>query len=172
MYVSDSIKIKHKCIICGYIWSVKPSNILQEKGCPVCGHHIIGPPPEYRNSIWNSEYKNLFSQYMTEEQMKTLMSHSGKKIMLPCLDCGELKSITPANLINEGFRCMCGDGQSFPNKFVYNVLKQLGIKVKPEYSPDWAGLYSYAGRHSQNNQPLHWLSIDDAINLGYIHNTK
>ena len=75
--------------------------------------------------------------------MKTIMPHSGKKIMLPCPNCGQPKLISPANLVNEGFNCICGDGQSFPNKFVYNVLQQLGVKVKLEYSPSWAGLLRY-----------------------------
>ena len=54
--------------------------------------------------------------------MTTIMPHSGKNIVLPCPNCGKLKSVKPCNLVNYGFGCICGDGQSFPNKFMYNVL--------------------------------------------------
>ena len=143
VYAGDNIKILHECLICGYKWDVTPSNLLHNRGCPVCGHHIIGPPPEYKNSIWTSEYKDFFSQFMTDEQMKTIMPHSGKNIVLPCPNCGKLKSVKPCNLVNYGFGCICGDGQSFPNKFMYNVLSQLHIKTETEYSPEWAGLLKY-----------------------------
>lgn len=143
IYAGDNVKTQHKCIICDYEWDATPGNLLQNKGCPVCGHHIIGPPPEYKNSIWASEYKDFFSQFMTEEQMKTIMPHSGKNITLPCPNCGKLKSVKPSNLTAYGFGCICGDGQSFPNKFVYNILNQLNIKTKTEYSPKWAGLLKY-----------------------------
>lgn len=33
-YINTETKIKHKCIVCGYEWKVKPGNILAGKGCP------------------------------------------------------------------------------------------------------------------------------------------
>lgn len=142
-YIKSNIPILHKCKIDGHEWHVRPNDILNNTGCPVCGKHTIGCAPKYLNSIWSSEYKDFFSKYMTEEQMKSIMPHSGKKISLQCESCGEFKMIKPCNLVNEGFRCSCGDGQSFPNKFVYNILRQLNVKVKQEYSPEWAGRLRY-----------------------------
>ena len=137
-YDGDAVKILHECLVCNHKWKVSPGTLLQYKGCPVCGKHVVGDAPLYINSIWTSEYKDFFSKFMTDEQMKSIMPHSGKKISLPCPDCGMIKDISPANLVSYGFGCICGDGQSFPNKFVYNALTQLGINVKPEYSPQWA----------------------------------
>jgi hypothetical protein len=122
---------------------ISPGVLLQNNGCPVCGKHVIGGAPLYTNTIWASKYKDFFSNFMTDEQMKNIMPHSGKKISLSCPYCGTIKDISPANLVNCGFGCMCGDGQSFPNKFVYNVLVQLGINVKTEYSPKWASPLRY-----------------------------
>ena len=142
-YNGDAVKIWHECIVCKHKWRVSPGVLLQNKGCPVCGKHVIGNAPLYTNSIWASKYKDFFSKFMTDEQMKSIMPHSGKKILLPCPNCGKTKNISPANLVNYGFGCICGDGQSFPNKFVYNVLLQLGIDVQPEYSPSWASPLRY-----------------------------
>jgi predicted DNA-binding protein YlxM (UPF0122 family) len=122
---------------------VSPGVLLQSKGCPVCNGYVVGDAPQYTNSIWASEYKNFFSEFMTDAQMKSIMPHSGKKISLPCPNCGQIKDISPANLVSYGFGCICGDGRSFPNKFVYNILSQLGVKVKLEYSPQWAAPLKY-----------------------------
>lgn len=35
-YITAKTKIKHQCNICKNIWSVKPNNILQNNGCPIC----------------------------------------------------------------------------------------------------------------------------------------
>lgn len=33
--------------------------------------------------------------------------------------------------------CVCGDGFSYPEKFIYFILKQLGVEFKIQYSPDY-----------------------------------
>ena len=35
-YINTETKIKHKCTVCGYEWTVKPANVLSGKGCPKC----------------------------------------------------------------------------------------------------------------------------------------
>jgi len=38
---------------------------------------------------------------------------------------------------NKSIGCICSDGQSFPNKTMFNILEQLGIDFIPEYNPEW-----------------------------------
>lgn len=142
-YIDAKTPILHRCKIDGHEWHVHPNNILNYRGCPVCSGRTIGRAPKYLNSIWASEYRTFFSQYMTEEQMKSIMPHCGKKINLLCPNCSKPKMISPNMLIRQGFGCVCGDGQSFPNKFVYNVLTQLKLETQQEYSPEWAGRFRY-----------------------------
>lgn len=142
-YIDAKTPILHRCKIDDHEWHARPNNILGGRGCPVCGGRTIGNAPKYLNSIWASKYKPFFSQYMTEEQMKSIMPNCGKKINLPCPNCGKLKAISPNMLLCQGFGCICGDGQSFPNKFVYNVLTQLKLETQQEYSPEWAGRFRY-----------------------------
>lgn len=137
-YINRKTKILHQCNICGYIWCVKPDQLLSGKGCPVCIGRTVGPAPEYKNSIWASEYKDFFSKYLTQDQMKQLTPHSGKKINVICPDCGRVKQIRVSDMCRKGFSCTCQDGQSYPNKFVFNVLSQLNLKITTEYSPWWA----------------------------------
>lgn len=137
-YMGAKIKIKHKCKIDGYEWDVTPTSILSGQGCPVCAGQKIGPHPEYKNSIWASQYREYCSLYMTEEQMKSFTPMTHQRINCMCPNCHAVKPVMIFNLIRQGLNCMCEDGQSFPNKFVYNVLKQLQLNVKPECCFQWS----------------------------------
>ena len=137
-YKASKLKALHQCTICNNIWSVKPDQLLHGKGCPVCAGRTVGPAPEYKNSIWASEYKDFFSKYLTKDQMQQFTPHSGKKIEIKCPDCGNIKAIVISDMCCRGFSCICQDGQSYHNKFVFHVLSQLNLIITPEYSPIWA----------------------------------
>ena len=143
-YVNMHVKILHKCKTCKYEWLVKPNDVInRHNGCPMCDGRKVGNAPEYRNSIWASQYKNYFSQFMTEEQMKKYTPKSCQKIYVSCPDCNRRKISTPNTLLRNGIGCICGDGVSYPNKFVYSILKQLDVDIILEYSPEWANRKKY-----------------------------
>lgn len=138
-YIDSLTKIAHKCKVDGYVFKRTPSKMLSSPiGCPVCSGYVIGNPPEYKNSIWSSEYKEYFSKYLTEEQMKTYMPHSNKVVKIPCPDCERKKNVRINNLINKGLGCQCSDGKSYPNKFMYNLLDQLAVDYISEREFDWS----------------------------------
>jgi hypothetical protein len=67
------------------------------------------------------------------------ISHlSGVKVWLICQNCNNEKLIDPHTYVRYGIMCPgCSDGFSYPNKFAFNLLEQLGLDFIPEYSPDW-----------------------------------
>lgn len=143
-FLGTHTNILHKCRKCNNVWYDNPDNILHKKhGCPVCAGKKIGPPPIYKNSIWASDHKKYFSQFLTEEQMKSITHGSRKKIDVICPYCNNSKQITPLNLLYQGLDCICGDGQSYPNKFIFSLIEQCGIEFKLEYSPKWANKKRY-----------------------------
>lgn len=143
-YINSKTPILHQCLIDNYRWLARPSDVITKKcGCPVCSHRAIGPAPEYINSIWSSEYKEYFSQFLTEDQMKQYMPHSNQDVIIICPCCENSKSIVVENLFYHGSGCICNDNISFSNKFVYHILKQLNIDIKTEYVPKWANRYRY-----------------------------
>lgn len=143
LYINADTGIWHKCKVCTHRWRAQPNHILEGHICPVCAGLIIGNGPEYRNSIWASDYRDYFSKYLDEEQMKSYTPHSGKKINIPCPDCGRYKNITISQLANSGMSCSCGDGQTYPNKFIYALLNQLNFEYIPEYYKDWSNGRKY-----------------------------
>lgn len=63
---------------------------------------------------------------------------SRKNIYLKCPKCGEEKCITPDLFVNKGISCKkCSDGISYPERFMYNLLKQLNIDFEYQYCPKW-----------------------------------
>lgn len=61
-----------------------------------------------------------------------------KKIEVICPNCGNkmYKTISCIYLY-KSIGCNCGDGFSYPEKFMFNVLKQLNIDFITEYSPSY-----------------------------------
>jgi len=74
-------------------------------------------------SVTNPELKKFI---VNIEDYYRHSNGSNKMIPVKCPDCGFEKHMLIQNLIKQGFGCSkCGDGVSFPNKFMFNVLDQL-----------------------------------------------
>lgn len=139
-YKNALAKIKHKCKKCGYTVMIEPHSTLSGHNCPVCCGRIVGPAPEYRNSIYaDKQERKYFSQFLTEEQMKSYAPQSNKKILAKCPNCNKKREILVCTLHSHGICCeYCGVSVSYPNKFVYALLDQLKIEYIKEYRPKWS----------------------------------
>lgn len=81
------------------------------------------------------------------EEAKLYTCHGGGnsnnkdgKIYPICPDCGQIKNnkVRINNIYNRhSIGCSCGDGISYPNKFMFKLLKQLDVNFISEYNPDW-----------------------------------
>lgn len=138
-YINNITPITHRCINCKHKMYKQPCYMIQKCYCPVCEGkgRVIGPPPQYKNSIWDSEYKEHFSIYLTEEQMKKYTLHNDETIKVSCPYCGNIKETKIRYLFERGLPCVCSDSVSYPNKFIYEFLNQLNITYIKEFSPDW-----------------------------------
>ena len=67
-----------------------------------------------------------------------------KKVKLICQQCGNEDDIFPKEFWANPYRCKaCSDGYSYPNKFMYNLLKQLNVNFTSEYCPSWSSPRRY-----------------------------
>jgi len=87
-------------------------------------------------------------EYLVNKEDAYKYSHgSREKVLMKCPDCGFEKPITIKNYINQGFGCRrCGDGVSFPQKFLFNLLEQINKIFIPELSIKtftWCNKYRY-----------------------------
>lgn len=138
------------CTVCGYHSQQSKRGLLHNNGrCPVCDGKIV---LEGFNDLF-SKAPDIARHY-SEEFAKTHTCKSSIKGKAKCPNCGFEKKISPNTINRQGFGCtVCGDGISYPNKFVRNFLLQLPIEnVRFEYSPKWVGkrfydnYFEYQGR--------------------------
>lgn len=105
--------------------------------CPNCGHkknmrvgHLLDQNfiCDYCNSI-GVKRPELVKYFINQDEAYTVSYGSNSKILLQCPDCGERRYVSACNIYKKGFNCnRCGDGIPFPEKFMNNLLTQLGVK--------------------------------------------
>lgn len=138
-YAGSKTKIKLRCLKDGYEWYATPSDLLRndgvKHGCPVCANRVCFTG--YNDAA--TRRPDLLKYFVDKEEAKHVTEGSHKKIKVKCTDCGHIKTQAVKDLCTKGFSCnKCGDGVSFPNKFIRMVIANLGIEAQYEYSPEWA----------------------------------
>ena len=116
------------------IFKLNRRQIKAGAGCTTCGRNrvVLG------HSLFD-EHPELLEYIVNIDEAKQYTSNSSKKIKCHCPICGYEKKNIISNLVKVGFSCdICGDGVSYPNKFVCNVLDQLQIKHQREKSFNWS----------------------------------
>ncbi|WP_297419528.1 hypothetical protein [Clostridium sp.] len=145
---------KYKCNVCGYDegWIDESSLLTKQIGCSVCANRTVieGINDIPTTAPWMVNY---FQGGYNEAKLYTCCS--GQKIIPICPDCGRVKDkkITISNIYQtKSIGCSCGDGQSYPNKFMYSLLEQLEIEFLTEYSPKWIKPKRYDFYFKLNNK--------------------
>lgn len=141
---------KYRCNRCGFDcgphfkagvamkehWSIQDS-LNQGKGCACCIRRII--VPEINSIAANVDKCAWMCKYFKDQNdAKKYPPSYSKKILLTCPDCGRDKLIAPHTLRDSGFGCVCGDGLSYPEKFMYNILEQLEIDFDYHKAFEWS----------------------------------
>ncbi|WP_283695808.1 hypothetical protein [Clostridium perfringens] len=149
-YSRCDIKIKVRHNKCGYEWKTRPSHLLRGCGCPVCSN----PPKVVKlgiNTIWDTD-RWMCDLGVNEEDAKKYGKGSHKKITVKCPDCGRKKKISISDIYTrKSISCSCGDGKSYPEKFVFNLLEQLEVDFETEYKPKWIDNKRYDFYISKSN---------------------
>lgn len=117
----------YTCLIDGYNGNTLERHIIQGHGCPVCAGHIIlkgvndisTVRPDMIDLFWNPDDAYIYGQY------------SNKKSDFRCPRCGNKINAWIDKVSIYGLSCKkCGDHISYPEKFVFNFLQQVGILHK------------------------------------------
>ena len=164
----DKIKYyKYKCNKCGFdcgqhysirdkcykneYW-IRENSILNGVGCACCSNYIV---VKGINDI-TTTHPEMTKYFVNIEDTYTHTPTSGDKVFIKCPDCGAEKYLTISLLYNYGFSCpRCGDGISYPEKVMFNLLEQLNIDFIKEYSKansKWCNNYRYDFYFKLNNE--------------------
>lgn len=132
----------YKCLKCGYCDSASEGKLKRKSGCPVCAgqkcvkgiNDLWTTDPEIASLLWNPEegYSHLRrGKFYTDWK---------------CPVCGKkIENINLAQItVERHVSCpTCSDSISYPNKFMFYLLEELGVEFQREFSPEWVGLKRY-----------------------------
>lgn len=117
-------------------YRVRAYNFTNGYRCPYCA----GKKVDYFNSFG---YKNshLVKNWGDKNKITPfeVTNGSSKKVWFKCDDCGHERKIRVYNVSAHGYTCTnCGDNLSYPNKFIYALMKQLNVDFIPEMKFSWS----------------------------------
>ena len=145
-YENSSIPVLIRCKKCGSVFKPIPSSVLSGSGCPHCSNQKVSIG---LNDIWTThpEIAKLLKDLSFGH---THTFGTNNKTIFICPNCNSEIYSTPRDLYNSKTGCIrchnCGDGISFPEKIMSNVLTQLNISYVYQYSKkhcEWAQSYRY-----------------------------
>lgn len=132
---------RYICNKCGHRNIVSEYNITDKGCCPVCSGSIV---VEGINDIATTD--KWMIPFFVDEKLTKQYSHGSRETpAFHCPDCGRKreKPMQIATLYTtRSIGCICGDGYSYPNKFMFSLLEQLleQEKIKEfthEYNDNW-----------------------------------
>lgn len=130
---NDYIKgYKTRCLKCGYIQINSQNQIHNNHGCGVCSGKII---VRGINSIQDTD-SWMVDWFKNEQDAYNHASHSSKKAIFKCPDCGFQKLATISHIKRDhGFNCpKCHGGSYYPQRFMIQLLSSLNIEYINQYS--------------------------------------
>lgn len=128
-----------ECVKDGYVYRTKETNI-KKHGCPVCYNRMV---VEGVNDIATTR-RDLLVYFKDIDVAYNNVEFSNKRTIFICPECGDERVNRIADVAMYGFKCRrCCDGFKYPNKFMFNLLRNIGIEFETEYSPVWANKKRY-----------------------------
>lgn len=133
----------YRCLKCGYScgeyyrrgkhfdsYSIAEHGLDSGNGCFLCSKNGAVAPDI--NSI-KATAPDLMKFIVNDADTLQYTDHSGQIIDCKCPDCGKLFRRKVFKIAEYGVPCTCGDCFSYPEKFVFSVLSQLGIDFETQY---------------------------------------
>lgn len=136
------------CNVCGYECDdqhiIHENNLKKGSGCARC----TGRDGDIFAIKRISEYAPWMIHYLKNKSDADIYGIGSKHLVeVVCPDCGHEDSKRIMSMYRNGFHCnKCGDGISYPEKFVREVLNQLGVTFIYQLSKhhfEWIGKYRY-----------------------------
>ena len=125
--------------------SISESNLALGRGCSCCCINPKKVMPDI-NSLYVTDYWMVEAGISVDDAKKNTKS-SNKKVLAKCPHCGKEKEIVLNHMyMRKSIVCDCGDNIPYPEKFLSNVLTQLGVKYQTQLSKttfEWCGNKRY-----------------------------
>ena len=168
---------RYKCLNCGNEDTILEYQLKNGSGCNVCYNSHTKTLKGY-NDMWTTN-PELAKLLVDPNDGYKYSEYSNQKIDWNCPICGTTIKNKPIDKINtRGLSCpKCGDGFSYPEKIMYQILQNLNIKFEYQYKPDWC-IYKLnnknkTGRYDfyfELNNQKYIIEMDGGLGHGYNDN--
>lgn len=117
-------------------------------------------------------HPELIKYFVNKDDAYKYQAHSDKIAKMQCPLCGTAIDKTIRVLTDLGLACpSCSDGVSYPNKFMYNIFKQLQIDFKNEVTKATNGFEWIAGNYRYDfyfelNKSKYFVEMDGKFHDG------
>lgn len=82
-------------------------------------------------------HPHLVQYFVDKDLPKQISKGSEQKVRLKCPYCGYEKIMICYSFVSRGFSCpSCSDNFSFPEKFIFNLLRELEVDFKTQFKID------------------------------------
>lgn len=148
---------------CGNV-VVKKMRNLRKSPYASCGCYTAENGHKKYHYKVGEEVTTDYSRFVIKDRFRRLKKNSNshdKYYECECLNCHEMNVIQEATLDRHSGSCKaCSMSRSYPSKFVYWFLKQLGLEFVTEFSPEWSGRYRYDYYFKTNNGDEYVIEVD------------
>lgn len=134
------VKYQYKCLKDGYI-GFQTAYGLRNHKCPVCANLIV---VENINSIKVTD-PYIYSIILNEDK-NTYRRRINKKVKWKCPICNSINYTYLSDIVNRPYNLpckMCGDGVSYPEKILFNVLNFVSHTFECHKHFDWSDRREY-----------------------------
>lgn len=143
-YESTMSVIDIRCNRCNKVFQKRPNTILSRKRCS-CTNCDRPKRRTYPNkSLWNTR-PDIAEMLVSVEDGYNLTKTSSERVKFKCKNCDNVFYATPRQMIKNKNSCPhCSDSISYPNKFMYFLLRELGVDFQREYTiPNYSYRYDF-----------------------------
>lgn len=127
----------YECLNCSNKDDISETSLTTNSGCNVC----CSSPSKILKGYNDLATTNpaILKYLVDKNDAYKYSSGSGKKVLCSCPLCGIEKPMVVHKLCTKGFSCNgCSDGVSYPNKFMFHMFSQLGVKFEAEKTFSWS----------------------------------
>jgi hypothetical protein len=146
---------EYKCSECKYVGKSTEHNIVKMSACPCCSNKAV---VEGINDIPTTDPWMIKFFQGGYDEAKLYTRGSSRYIHPKCPECGRIRNnkMMITTIHRQGnVSCICGDGFSYPEKFIYNLFEQLELKHYRQISNKdfkWCGSKRYDFYFKYNNE--------------------
>ena len=154
---------KYECLICGFNSTIQEGNINKGDGCSVCSSHKT---LKGFNDLWTTR-EDVAMMLTNPSDGFVYSEFSNKRVHFTCPNkyCKNSLGMKMISVVSsEGLSCKrCGDGTSYPNKFMYYLLKSCNIEFESEVHFSWCIFPKYKKQKGFSYGVYDFVLSDDLV---------